>query len=53
MKIKLLMSLLVIISCLACVFGLAACGANKPDNSGNEQGTVQNPPEEKPTEKPI
>ncbi len=52
MKIKLLMSLLVIISCLACVFGLAACGANKPDNSGNEQGTVQNPPEEKPTEKP-
>ena len=52
MKRKLLISILVVISCIFCAFGIAACNGDKPNGDG--QGTIQPPPEEKPddTEKP-
>ncbi|MCM1440966.1 MAG: Ig domain-containing protein [Roseburia sp.] len=46
MKRKFLIAFLVIASCFACVFGVAAC-TEKPNN-GNGQGTIQTPSEEKP-----
>lgn len=49
MKRKLLITILVVISCIFCTFGIAACNGDKPNGDG--QGTIQTPPEEKPDDK--
>ena len=46
--------ILVAISCMACLLGIAACTDKPAGDGGNGQGSVQTPPEEKPddAEKP-